>query len=132
MRNPIVLIVWFVVCLLAFNAMYDWLSAQERVTLATPVTAPAVTDYQVRALHLDLGDRSTTDDDSVVVDLEATTGLTTDPNHMRRFTYNGATANQMIVGLNKANLTTRSLNQRILDRLIADGFLSGTVTGTVP
>jgi hypothetical protein len=106
--------------------------SQERVTLAVPIVPPTVTDYQVRTLHLDLGDRGTTDDDTIVVDLEATTGSPSDVNHIRRFTYSGAVANSMILALNKANLTNRSLNQRIMDRLIADGLITGTVTGTVP
>lgn len=108
------------------------LHSQERVTLTVPIVGVTTTDYQLRALHLDLGDRATTDDDTVRVDLESTTGLATDPDHIRRFTYTGAVANAMITGLNKANLTARSLNQRIMDRLIADGFIAGTVTGTVP
>ena len=46
--------------------------------------------------------------------------------------YEGAVATTMMVGLNKVNLTTRSLHQRVLDRLIADGKIpAGTIAGTV-
>jgi hypothetical protein len=107
------------------------LRAQETVTLTAPIVRPAITDYQLRALHLDLGDRDTTADDSVIVELESPAATPGDPAKVVRFTYTGPTANTMIVNLNKANLATRSLTQRIFDRLIADGLITGTVTGTV-
>lgn len=47
-----------------------------------------------------------------------------------RFRYEGATATNMMNVLNKANLTNNSLHRRILNQLINDGKLSGTVTGT--
>jgi hypothetical protein len=115
------------------NAAFALGALQERVTLATPIVPTAtITDYQVRSLNLDIGDRTTVEDDNIVVVLEATTGAPTDPLHMQRFVYTGQVANNMITALNKANLTTRSLNQRILDRLVADGLIAGAVTGTVP
>lgn len=107
--------------------------AQERVTLATPITPTVtITDYQVRSLFLEFGDRATVEDDNIVIVLEATSGSPSDPLHLQRFVYTGQTANNLITGLNKANLSTRSLNQRILDRLVADGFVAGAVTGAVP
>jgi hypothetical protein len=39
-------------------------------------------------------------------------------------------ATTLMVALNKMNLSTQSLHKRILLRLIADGHLSGTITGT--
>jgi hypothetical protein len=42
----------------------------------------------------------------------------------------GTVAAQMLSALNTANLTTKSLQQRVLERLIADGKLpAGAVTG---
>jgi hypothetical protein len=107
--------------------------AQERLTLATPVTRPTVTEYRVRALTLYLGEGVTTADDRIDIDLDSTTNTgTVDENtQTRRESYGGATANGLIIALNKANLSTRSLQQRIFDRLIADGRIAGTVTGTV-
>jgi hypothetical protein len=36
----------------------------------------------------------------------------------------------LINALNTANLSTRSLVKRMFERLIADGYIAGTVTGT--
>lgn len=36
----------------------------------------------------------------------------------------------LIQQLNKANLTTKSLERRVMERAIADGKLAGTITGT--
>lgn len=108
--------------------------AQERITLTTPITRPSVPEYRLRALTLYVGDAGTTVDDRVDVDLDpiqATSGSPDDVLPTRRESYGGATANTIILQINKANLTTRSLQQRIFDRLIADGRLAGTVTGTV-
>lgn len=44
--------------------------------------------------------------------------------------YDGATAVTLMTALNKANLTTQSLHQRVMARLIADGKLSGSTSGT--
>jgi len=55
-----------------------------------------------------------------------------DVNDFRRFcTYDGTVATTFMVQLNKINLTTTSLQRRILERLVTDGKLPpGTVTGT--
>jgi hypothetical protein len=47
------------------------------------------------------------------------------------YPYTGQVAVDLMVALNKVNLSTRSLKQRVFDRLIADGRLDGTVGGTV-
>ena len=44
-------------------------------------------------------------------------------------TWRGATAGANIVALNKMNLSTITLNKRIMNLLISDGVLPGTVTG---
>jgi hypothetical protein len=46
--------------------------------------------------------------------------------------YNGATADALMLALNKANLTTLSLHQRVIAQLITDGKLAGVASGTVP
>ncbi len=46
--------------------------------------------------------------------------------------WTGATADALMLALNKANLTTQSLAQRIFAQAIADGKLIGTQSGTVP
>lgn len=46
--------------------------------------------------------------------------------------YTGPTATSFMIFLNKANLTTQSLHQRIITRLLADGLIpSGTSSGSV-
>lgn len=47
-------------------------------------------------------------------------------------TWSGPTADALMVALNKANLTTQSLSQRVFAQAIADGKLAGTQSGTVP
>lgn len=45
--------------------------------------------------------------------------------------YEGPTATSLMVALNKANLTTQSLHQRVMARLLADGKLpAGTASGS--
>jgi len=59
---------------------------------------------------------------------------------IKSFTYGGdapgvtpedkSTALALMVALNKANLTIKSLHRRVLERLIADGKLSGSISGS--
>lgn len=47
--------------------------------------------------------------------------------------YTGQAASDLMIILNKANLSTQSLHQRVITKLKADGYLPpGTTTGTVP
>jgi len=48
----------------------------------------------------------------------------------REFYYTGQEATDLMVLLNKANLSTNSLHKRVLNKLIADGKLTGTVNGS--
>lgn len=45
------------------------------------------------------------------------------------FGYFGAEATQLMTALNKADLSVKSLHRRILEKLIADGKISGTISG---
>lgn len=47
----------------------------------------------------------------------------------QNFNYTGSIATNMMNVLNKANLSTNSLHKRVLNQLISDGKLSGTVSG---
>jgi hypothetical protein len=97
-------------------------AAQERLTLTTPLPQPAqVQGYSVSSLLLKWEPTP-----QIVVTLKGEDGKYVDA------VYEGATATTLMIALNKANLSTRSLNQRIFDRLIADGKLIGTVAGSVP
>ena len=44
--------------------------------------------------------------------------------------YEGAAATTLMVTLNKADLSTKSLHRRIMEKVVADGKLSGTISGT--
>jgi hypothetical protein len=97
-------------------------AAQERLTLTTPKPQPTqVTGYTISALLLKVEPTP-----QIVITLRGEDGLYTDQ------VYEGAIALTLIRQLNKTDLSVRSLNQRIMDRLIADGRLQGTVTGSVP
>ena len=43
--------------------------------------------------------------------------------------YNGTEASNLMISLNKANLSTKSLHKRIMEKAVADGKLSGTISG---
>jgi hypothetical protein len=97
-------------------------AAQERITLTTPKPLPPqVVGYTVSSLHLNWEPTP-----QIVIRLKGEDGTYTDQ------VYEGATATTLMIALNKANLSTRSLTQRIFDRLIADGRIVGTVAGSVP
>lgn len=51
-------------------------------------------------------------------------------NVRKHVSYNGSEATALMVALNKANLATKSLHRRILERLQADGYVSGTISGS--
>jgi hypothetical protein len=104
------------------SALFAGAAAQERITLTTPKPLPAqVVGYTVSSLLLKYEPTP-----QIVVTLKGEDGKYTDQ------VYEGATALTLLQQLNKVNLSTRSLNQRIFDRLIADGRISGTVAGSVP
>lgn len=44
--------------------------------------------------------------------------------------YADAEAETMMIALNKVNLSTKSLQKRIFERLVADGHLVGTISGS--
>ena len=90
----------------------------ELITLTTPVVPPTLTTYSVRMIALDR------DAATISIRLRGTNGET------KTCSYNGPAASALIVSLNKANLSVTSLERRVLDRLIADGELAGTVSGS--
>ncbi len=88
----------------------------EQLTLTTP---QSVTTYAVQSLILDwpLARIKVAVKDSRGENFHAT--------------YIGAEATNLMIALNKANLSILSLQRRILERLVADGKLpAGTVTGS--
>lgn len=91
----------------------------EKIALTTPLVAdPRETpNLEVQMLTLDwIGSR--------IVVMVGQNGIN------RSFIYKGEQAKNMMITLNKANLSTNSLHKRILNQLISDGYLSGTISGT--
>lgn len=84
----------------------------------TPVQPPARTHYSISRLTLDW--------DSACIDIT----LRDNTGETQTHTYSGAEAKNLMRVLNTANLSNNSLHKRTLAKLIADGKLSGTITGT--
>lgn len=90
----------------------------EQLDLTAPITAPSVTTYRVITLTMNwpTGD--------IGITLADQLGGT------QTFAYTGAEGVALMLVLNTANLSVKSLHKRILEKLVADGKLSGTVSGT--
>ena len=91
----------------------------ETVTLTAPEITPQITTTEYRVVFLLLDWEHA----SIVIHLRGTNA------ERKEVRYDGADATTLMVGLNKANMATKSLHRRILERLVADGKLSGTITG---
>ncbi len=92
----------------------------EAITLASPEVTPQITttEYRVTYLLLNWGESF------IAIQLRGTNG------ERKEARYEGAAATTLMVGLNKANLAIKSLHRRILEQLIADGKLVGSVNGS--
>lgn len=97
----------------------------EKIELTTPEPYPlpvkTVTEWQVAELHLQW--RIVTGGSRLVVELESPEG------ERREIQYHGEKAIQLMVALNKANLSVKSLHWRIMEYLISDGKINGNITG---
>lgn len=86
------------------------------MTLTTP---QSVTDYRISIIKFNW------DEAKIHIVLKDTQGDTITAG------YTGAEATSLMIALNKANLTTNSLQKRTLERLVTDGKIPiGTVTGS--
>jgi hypothetical protein len=83
----------------------------ESITLTVPVSS-----LRVLELHLDWEESAV----NIVVG---------GPGFREDFLYTGAAAMTLMVALNKLDLSVKSLHRRVLERLIADGKLAGSVVG---
>ena len=88
----------------------------ERLDLA--VQSPAVSNYRIDRISLDWAAAR------IHIALRDNVGGTITE------TYSGQEATDMMIVLNTANLTNNSLHKRTLTKLIADGKLAGTISGT--
>jgi hypothetical protein len=91
----------------------------ETITLSAPEITPQITTTDYRVVYLLLEwERA-----HVVIHLRGTNG------ERKECRYDGAEALSLMGTLNKANLSVKSLHRRILEKLIADGKVSGAVSG---
>ena len=91
----------------------------EQLDLTTPIVTPSRTTYSVQRVLFDWAAAViqiwVKGSDSVELQLE----------------YTGPTATSLMTILNTANLSTLSLQKRVLQKLVTDGKLpAGTVSGT--
>lgn len=89
----------------------------EQVDLTVPITPPTSSSYTVVSI---LFDKRGSHIEARLVDNTGKDAV---------FTYDGIVATNLMIALNKANMATISLEKRIFNQLIADGKLSGTVSG---
>lgn len=92
--------------------------ATEQLDLTTPITAPSTTNYKVTHLAMEWT--------SGVIDIT----LADNQGRTQTYTYNGAEGQALMLALNTANLSVKSLQRRILEKLVVDGKLIGTISGT--
>lgn len=90
----------------------------EQLDLTTPITSPSITNYRVTLLHLDW------------TGAQIQIVLTGPQGESAGFVYSGQEATDLMLVLNTANLSVKSLHKRILEKLVANGKLSGTISGT--
>ena len=96
------------------------LKAQEVVNLTAPITKPNISSCKLDRMTLDITN-------SVV-----TIGLIcTDIRINKEYDSNtNPTGAALLTALNRANFTVNSLIKAVYNRLITDGVVTGTVTGT--
>lgn len=88
----------------------------EILTLTSP--PPALTTYAVVELYFNW------DTASIQIGLRGTNG------ERQTFSYSGVPATALMVALNKANLSIKSLHRRVIEQLQTDGKLTGTISGS--
>tara|TARA_Y100000310_G_scaffold329679_1_gene399973 strand:+ start:407 stop:763 length:357 start_codon:yes stop_codon:yes gene_type:complete len=97
--------------------------AGERLDLTTPVPpTPGVNNYKIIALHLNW--MQTADKAYIKVVLLADNGKPA--SHVLA---QGAAARTLMNQLNKLDLSAKSLHRRVMERLIADGVIAGSISG---
>jgi len=92
----------------------------EQLDLTNAETTPAINTTFYRVVFLLFNWRAPAE---IMIHLEGTNG------EIKQFRYEGAAATALMITLNKANLSTISLQKRVLQKLVADGLIAGTVSG---
>ncbi len=90
----------------------------EQIDLTTPIASRGGTAYwQVDNLRLYWGEAR------IVI------GLVGENGERNTVGYEGAEATALMVALNKADLSVKSLHRRLMEQAVADGKLAGTISG---
>lgn len=115
-------------------------NAQEKLTLTTPVARPSIVDYQVDEIRIRRSDwtirvelhpnGTATGAPTIACEWVLTTVRCNNGFSDATAPVGFANAEAMVKALNKANLTTTSLEKRVYNQLIADGAFVASVTGT--
>ena len=92
--------------------------AAEQIDLTTPITKPAINYYKIDSVVLNYSGAIIT-----IILIDPVTG------EKPVFSYYGTTATNLMITLNKVDLSTKSLQKRIFERLITDGKIAGTISG---
>jgi hypothetical protein len=92
--------------------------AETLVLTTAEIVSRTTTDYRVVGLLL------AREQALILVHVRGTNG------ERKEFRYDGTVAINLMIALNKADLSVKSLERRILERLSADGKLVGAVTGS--
>ena len=91
----------------------------EQINLTTPISEPSTTFYKVMSLNCDW------ENARVNIYLKDTVS-----NKRQHFEYVGTVAADLMVLMSKKNFATTSMQRVILNKLIADGYLAGTISGS--
>lgn len=98
----------------------------EELILTSPVVqSKTTTKYRVASITLDLDTRASAGDPPGLIAITLRSNL----NEAIYHTYTGTIASTLIRQLNVVNLSTKSLHKRIIERLVSDGILEGTISG---
>ena len=92
--------------------------AGELLNLTTPETGPSITNWQVITVRFGWVEQR------IDIVLLGTNG------EQRAFAYTGSEATTLMKALNKVDLSVKSLQRRILERLVSDGKFAGTILGS--
>lgn len=106
------------IIILLFGTLVSTSFAGEQVDLTTSISKPSITYYRVGRLELDW--------DRAIIEIH----LIFTPTGEKFITgYTGTEATNLMVIMNKKNFTTISMQKTILQKLIADGKISGIISG---
>jgi len=108
-----------IITLMFFGILASSSFAGEQINLTTPITKPAISSYRVVRLELDW------DAARIEIHLKFT------PSGERIiFGYSGTEALNLMKTINTKNFSTTSMQKTILQKLIADGKILGTISGS--